>query len=1163
MRIARLDLIRYGKFTDRSVPLPHAQRDFHLIVGPNEAGKSTLRSAILDLLFGIETRSRFNFLHVYGDMRLGGLLEQGAEALDFMRVKAGTTKTLQDPAGTALSDLALAPFLGAVDRGFFDQMFGLDHARLVAGGQEILDASNDVGRILFQSAAGIGSFGAVRDALETEANALWAKRRSGEREYYIAADELEQAEAALKQATIRTKDWVAARDRVQRLEQDGAQAREQYRELEQTRQRLDRVRRVAPLLATLRDAEADLMALGSVVELPPEARQQFERAELAMVKAGQARQVFEEQIQGLETRIAEIHPDTALLARQADIQALSEQRQQLRNHPSDIGKRQEEVGAHWKALVGLIRQLGWAVADEAGLEARLPSELLRSATAKLIRSHDTLVQALAAAQEQRAAKLAEIQAMDNELAALPGLDASPTLKAALNAARDLGDVAAQDRRQAAQLARAERDLAHATLELGAWRLDLDALRRLQLPTQDELGALLRRQSELETAGSALAQRRADQEATLQELALEIVQYQAVHHPVSLADLAQVRGLRDALWQDLKTGARALDEAAPDYEVRVVDADALSDQRHDKASEASTYQAKLDQRERLTQQLGALQTREQDLAQARAAFDLEWDHRVAALGLPDMGLTQASAWRAARERVLIAAEALTVAREALDGLRDQADQARSALAGELRGLVPADQLSTLPLSALVLRAAELVDGAGRAQERRSALVAQRGHAQVALGEVERKLAQAEAALGTWQADWDQRLAALHLPPKTDTGSAEGALILFARMDDHLRQMRELRSARIDLMQRDLDKFSRDALALAQALAPELGPDVVGRPADEVARVLVQRLADTIEADKEQHRLQRDLEQARGQFAKALGCIQEAQAELESLLHQAGAADNEALRDAIARSDQARALGAKIGAARLALQDGSDGLPRELVEVECADADLTAIPADLAVLKAEVDAVVTRQSSIAAELNAAQNDLDRIAGQDAAAQAEGRRQEALARMANAAERYVKVHTAARLLRWAIERYREQKQGPLLSRAGDIFAALTLGSFVRLAVDYERDPPTLYGQRPGGERVGVEGLSDGSRDQLYLALRLAALELHLEQAQAMPFIADDLVVNYDDARARAGLEALAELSERTQVIFLSHHEHLVPVAEAVFGVGLNVVRMGEGIA
>jgi uncharacterized protein YhaN len=208
---------------------------------------------------------------------------------------------------------------------------------------------------------------------------------------------------------------------------------------------------------------------------------------------------------------------------------------------------------------------------------------------------------------------------------------------------------------------------------------------------------------------------------------------------------------------------------------------------------------------------------------------------------------------------------------------------------------------------------------------------------------------------------------------------------------------------------------------------------------------------------------------------------------------------------------------------------------------------------------VDEVLVQQSRNAAELNSAQAALDRIAGQDDAARAEAQRQEALARMANAAERYIKVYTAARLLRWAIERYRERKQGPMLSRAGDIFASLTLGSFVRLAVDYEKDPPALHGQRDSGERVAIEGLSDGTRDQLYLALRLAALELHLEQAPAMPFIADDLAVNYDDARAKACLGALAQLSELTQVIFLSHHDHLVPVAEAVFGPHLNVVRMG----
>lgn len=77
MRITRLDLLRYGKFTDKSVELPHADKDFHLIVGPNEAGKSTIRNAIQELLFGIETRSSYNFLHPHSALNLSISSEQG------------------------------------------------------------------------------------------------------------------------------------------------------------------------------------------------------------------------------------------------------------------------------------------------------------------------------------------------------------------------------------------------------------------------------------------------------------------------------------------------------------------------------------------------------------------------------------------------------------------------------------------------------------------------------------------------------------------------------------------------------------------------------------------------------------------------------------------------------------------------------------------------------------------------------------------------------------------------------------------------------------------------------------------------------------------------------------------------------------------------------
>lgn len=56
MRVNRLDLTRYGIFTDHSICFGERSSrasDLHLIYGPNESGKSTALAAFLDLLFGI------------------------------------------------------------------------------------------------------------------------------------------------------------------------------------------------------------------------------------------------------------------------------------------------------------------------------------------------------------------------------------------------------------------------------------------------------------------------------------------------------------------------------------------------------------------------------------------------------------------------------------------------------------------------------------------------------------------------------------------------------------------------------------------------------------------------------------------------------------------------------------------------------------------------------------------------------------------------------------------------------------------------------------------------------------------------------------------------------------------------------------------------------
>ena len=103
-----------------------------------------------------------------------------------------------------------------------------------------------------------------------------------------------------------------------------------------------------------------------------------------------------------------------------------------------------------------------------------------------------------------------------------------------------------------------------------------------------------------------------------------------------------------------------------------------------------------------------------------------------------------------------------------------------------------------------------------------------------------------------------------------------------------------------------------------------------------------------------------------------------------------------------------------------------------------------------------------------------------------------------------------------------------------------------------------PANQPRNADGALVAINGLSTGTEDQLYMALRLAALELHLEQGTPLPFIADDLFINWDDNRAGAGLAALAQLAAKAQVIVLTHHSHLVEVALRATDGRIHVIEL-----
>ncbi len=1152
MRLHRLDLIRFGKFTDRCIEFPHTMRDFHLIVGPNEAGKSTLRSAVLDLLFGIPARSAHAFLHPLNELRVGASIGNLTQSLEFQRAKA-QKQTLRTPSDSILADSALAPFLGTADRNFFDQMFGLDHTRLVEGGNSILNAENDVGQVLFQSAAGIASLGRIRDALLAEADQLWAPRKAADRAYYSAADLFEKASAALKDTTVRTKLWTEAYTRWQSVTDELASAGNLLRQLEIKRSRLERVRRMTPFLHAVRDLEQQLGELGPAPDLPADAATTLSTAERELATARQLLELRTAELEKAQAELARIRIDDTVLEFASDIMALEECRVRYGSYARDIGKRQEEIGALLDDVRKACVQLGWEYGSEDELGARLPSLLVRRELSRLSQTHSGLTQALRAAEQAEQAKTSEIRQLSQELAAMDAGEVHPALRAALAGARSLGDTETAMQKQQSLLAKAKTALANAELALGRWNKPLPELVAMQLPGQEELARVIQDRLTLDNDKKALEKRILDQAGAVSLLKLKISQFTELHHPIPPEEVLQARQQRDESWGAIKAGTTSVQEGAEQFDAHLQRADEVADKRFKNVEAAAQLQGQQHQLQEAIHQQSILDGQLAQIMEELEQFDKIWAEMAASFGLPGIKLGNIGEWIAKRDKAIAAAAECQEAQDSVDALSHQVEQCQMRLAAALRDAELHIE-ETDKLIALCVQAESYIQTVDSTRVRREALETQLKAARVQAQSLGQMAVEARITVSDWKEEWSLALTKAGLAQESAIGTVNGALELFASLDELLGKVRQIRVERIGAMEADLEKFAEEA----RRLASHFGSEFDGVAPDRIAQELAKRLARAKETRTEADRLKETIRVAKDQAKSAQDAIETASASLKPLLERAGVSSRPLLSEAISRADARRRCLLELAKAKAQLVDGGDGLTREQLEQESESADLAQVTAELAHTTAEHGEAVQRQAMLSAEKEKAGSALEAIGGSGAAAMAEAQRQEAIAQMADAAERYVKVFTAAKLLRWSIDRYRQEKQGPMLGRASAIFAQLTQGAFQRLVVDFDAQPMTLHGQRMGGKLVGIAGMSDGTRDQLYLALRLAALEMHLEKAPPLPFIADDLFINYDDGRSMAGFEALAALSEKTQVIYLTHHGHLAESVRTVFGQNVSVTYL-----
>ena len=1177
MRLLRLDLLRYGRFTGVSLdlPRPDCQPDFHVLFGLNEAGKSTALLAIEDLLFGIPRNTPLNFLHANSDMRVGAVLQNARETLEVRRRK-GNRDTLLTPGETPIpmGERALAPFLAGANRSFVNRMFSLDHERLRDGGREILEAQDDIGKMLFSAGAGLSGLRETLNALEQEADELWAPRRAARRKYYQADDRLKEARKTLREHTVTVADWRKLEQTVEAVEETYAALEGEIEEKSAEQRKLGRIRRVYGNVRRNAELQEGIAALGEVTLLREDALEILRDAERNDAATAGRIETLRNQIDSARDECSKLAFDEGLIAHENDIEQLHEQRITARSAKADLPALRAELARAEADLRRLAADLEWDADDVELIIGRIPPRpKVNIARALLNRRGErySAVRNAKSATEEAAVRARELlrDAPKGEPVDLSNL------AAVTRAARRLGDMAARIGAATAQVDDEQASLDQLSKSLKPAVADETTLGALPVPSQDTVLTYRDSSRALNERLQSCRNRIQDTERELGRQRRSTERFAHDEEVVSTGDLVRARKHRDVGWSLIRRrhvdGAPVSDDESsafagtegnlPDaYEEAVRSADTLADRRFDKAEAVAQLAVMLRGIAEQEASLKGLGQEEETLVEERRRLDAAWRDMWSEAPFEPLAPDEMLEWLSIRRDARSAVERRAKAERQVAGLHRQEAESRAGVLDALTALgAGAPSLASHSL-AVVLETADalLAEHEKVADNRRRATQA---HRQAASDEESKRkaLEKVEAAWSEWQGRWADALTALGLDPTADAEAVSAQIDAIDEMRASVDEVNRLRHERIGKIEGYLAAFDRDVAQLAAIVVPDLDRLESEEKALQMERRLIEakRVRDLRrEKDLTIAGLEREIDECEA-------ARRHAREDVHRLQEAAGVTNAEQLKGAIDKSDTLRALKAEQAQVLGTLREAGDGLSVDVLQEECKEVDPDQVTAREASLAQELEDLHERRLETREHRTAARQAFEAVggAGNDKAARAAADQQEALAEMQDIAERYVRARSAALLLQWAIDRYRLAKQAPLLDNAGRLFTTLTGGSFKNLRADFdERDRPHLVGQRPDGAKVAVPGMSTGTADQLYLALRIASVADYLDRAPPLPFVADDLFINFDDARAAAGFQVLGQLAEKTQVLFFTHHQHLVDIASETLGESIPVVSLGD---
>lgn len=1163
MKLIRLLLQSFGPFTGTVLDLAASPANLHLIYGPNEAGKSSALRAMTDLRFGIIPQSPDDFLHPSNQLRIAGVfLDESGEPIGLVRRKGRGSTLLRLDVATEQVDASL-PVLrehelaltGGLERKEFEAMFGLNHARLREGGDLLLRGEGELGSALFEASAGTRGIAALLAALDVDAKQIYNPHgRAQNATINETRRQLDEQRHTWKQAQTRPSDWQnlnRAHETAKTALTDVSQILDTLRRRENE---LTELRTVEPLIREYDRTLVEFQSLAEIPELSESAREERLAAEQALRRTEQDLQDADRELARCAESLDGMVIEPLLLEHAEAIERLAAGiepavRSRIEAQQQQALIDQIENGLAMKvarvAPRGEIQEILGAVpseADRVALEAHL------SAMSRFGERLDF--------NRQRVVDLALVLNADTEEAPLlPDPIALQSLLTVLRRAQALGDVGRQRTDFERQIAEVDNQLTQALSDFG-----VESVQVLRVAHPLLEAEIARSKREFAEVDEAIRKRRDEDTKLIRDIEAQRLrqrQLAAVGEVITAETLRLARTRRDDGWRLIRQAyvelsrspeelVRTFDSSRPlpeAFEFAQGEADRQADILRTDAERAAVL-------EECSGRINSMEVSQRENTSALAEMAAQssnlhtaWATRLAEAGLPVLDVDVLGEWQLRREHALQLDDRVTVLRADRDRLMAEVASTSTSIGDALKMIghpIPAvdwagkvEELRGLIDHAILLEKfatdAEAAHGAHVKAVRTQRTELKR--VEILIAETEAELQHHAAALHAWH-------ARLYLP----TGSSSE--VVKARLDELdglVRQFTGLSDAR--RLQAHHQAVVDDLSTQADQLAALLN-EPTGAPVEDFANRLRKRLIASRERDQQQHTLSRDT-------ARAMEKKRQAEAEwkkladvLARLCATAGVDTTDQLperEDSAARKRQAQNT---LSMLRHQLAQAS-ARSEESLRQGLAGHDAIAMESERERCRIEIKEHEHEQEVARQAEEHTRRALEAIDASNHAAMARESMESSAARYRASVRPWARLRLAHALLQEALNRFRERAQAPMVAAASTYFSVITGGRYTRLVADDSAGKPVLRAERTDGVQIGVEAMSEGTSDQLYLALRLAALELRRTSHPQMPLVLDDVLITSDDERAANVLRALARFSEGGQVILFTHHRHLIDVA------------------